>query len=36
MRVRAQELRKGLLSADEEKLSDADVLLKIRKMKDNF
>lgn len=36
MRVRAQELRKGLLSPDEEKLSDADVLLKIRKMKDNF
>ncbi|KAI8582195.1 hypothetical protein K450DRAFT_227869 [Umbelopsis ramanniana AG] len=36
MRVRSQELRKALLKSGDENLSDADVLLKIRKMKDNF
>jgi hydroxyacylglutathione hydrolase len=36
MRVREQELRNNVLKSGEENVSDADVLLKVRKMKDNF
>jgi hydroxyacylglutathione hydrolase len=36
MRVRSQELKQNVLSADETDLSDSEILLKVRKMKDSF